>query len=393
MNPRVALGNNNPPVTIDDIVRTLKQTDVAADCKASSAEDLAAMEKWLADTADPPAQISSDAVHERMLEAIKKGRAIKAALDTTKDAKRSFLGTIYDNIGTFYKKQTYLIDARLMVMNQLHKDYSDKKAAEKKRKLEEEAAARRAAEEAAMRLAQDAERTRNEAEGQRRLAEQAADLAKQARELAVGAVAEAQADLAEARSEGAKIKAKIADLRADFARRRKDKDATATREAEEAARAALQAEVDTIAKRITDAEAALAARKAEADEARRKQREAEEREAEEQRRVREAQRIEKAHLDEAVRHEKSAAKIEEKMAGPQADLVRTRTEHGAVGTVARQWFYDITDRSRLDKEALWPFIEEDALRVALRRWGMTQSEENRRMAGASIYEDTVGQVR
>jgi hypothetical protein len=392
-NPREAIGGNNPPMPIDDILAHAKTVDVPADLRAASKDDLDALTKWHAETDNPPPKITSDAVHERMLEAIKKGRAIKRNLDATKDLKRGFFGIMYDTIGNFYKKQTDLIDRRLAELNKLHKEYSDEKAAAEKKRLAEEAERKRAEEEAALRLAQDAERTKSDAESQRKLAEQAAELAAQARELAVGAVAEAQATLAEARRDGAMMKVKIADLRADFARRRKDKDATATKEAEDEARAALQSEIDAIAALIKNAEAEVATRKEEAEKAKREQREAEEREAAEQRKVREASRAQQAALDTAVRHEKSAAKIEEKIAGPDADLVRTRTEHGAVGTLARQWHYEVQDRSRLDKEALWPFIDEDAIRVALRKWGMQQAPENRKMAGASIYEDTAGQVR
>jgi hypothetical protein len=393
MNPRIVPGSNNPPLTLEEIIAQLKRLDIAAELKAKSEEDLRALAEFLSDTANPPAKIQSKEVHEKVVESIKKGRAIKKKMTDSRDTWRSPFGQSYDEVNGFYNKRTDEADRRITELNKLHKDFSDQEAAKERDRLRREAEEKRAAEEAAMRLAQDAERTKGDAESARRMAEQAAELAAQARELAVGAVAEAQAVLFEARSDGARVKVKIADVRADFARRRKDKDPTATKEAEDTARAALQAEIDDIAERIKTAEAGLAARKAEADEAKRKQREAEEAEAAEERKTREAERNRRAALEEAVRHDKSASKIEEKVKGPDADLARVHTEHGAVGTLTRQWQCDITDDALLDKAALWPFISFDAKQAALRKWMLQQPQDRRKMAGASMYEDTVGSVR
>ena len=91
--------------------------------------------------------------------------------------------------------------------------------------------------------------------------------------------------------------------------------------------------------------------------------------------------------------EKRADKIATVVAGPEAELARTRSEPGAVSTLSRRWESGIVDRTKLDKDALWPFIHGDALEAALYKWMMAQPQDKRVMAGASMEEVTSGQTR
>jgi hypothetical protein len=103
-----------------------------------------------------------------------------------------------------------------------------------------------------------------------------------------------------------------------------------------------------------------------------------------------------AHQDAAADHAVAAevAKVDEMIAGDKlrdaevqaaarpADMVRTRTETG-MATMAKEAFAEVLDKTKLDKEALWPFINEEEIRKALRAWARTTSFKAQ-MAGAAI---------
>jgi hypothetical protein len=54
-----------------------------------------------------------------------------------------------------------------------------------------------------------------------------------------------------------------------------------------------------------------------------------------------------------------------------ADLVRTRTDTGALVTMAQVGYVEIVDADLLDKNKLWPFLSMDAKEKALRAWAKT----------------------
>ena len=373
-------GHNNPPVTIADMMAE----KYAALCVDQT--------EVLKDFANPPDKIPNDVVHGKVLDGIKKLRAIKSKLTDARDAERKPYGDAYDQVNGFFNFRIEPLDKVLKQANGLHKDYADRKALEEKRRLEEEAEKKRAAEREALRLAEDAQRTKNDLESAQRNAETLADIARQAREYASSEVQIAQADLAQANAEHAQLKSRLAEIDLDFANRRKDKDPTATEDNRRAAREELRAASDAIKAKISDCEKLLAERKAEAEEAKRRQRQADEEAAELARRQKAATRDVRDHMETAVKADKAATKLEDKAAGPEADLARARTEHGAVGTVGRRWVAEIIDDTKLDTKALWPFIDHEAKRVALYKWMMQQAPENRKMAGARMDQDTVGYV-
>lgn len=66
-----------------------------------------------------------------------------------------------------------------------------------------------------------------------------------------------------------------------------------------------------------------------------------------------------------------------------ADIMRARTDDGVLSTVAREGYAEIVDATKLDKEALWPFISLDAKEKALRQWAKAQGHRTE-MPGASV---------
>lgn len=74
-----------------------------------------------------------------------------------------------------------------------------------------------------------------------------------------------------------------------------------------------------------------------------------------------------------------------------ADIVRTRVDDALV-TMGTEPYAEIEDRTLLDKEALWAFINEDALAKALRAWAKVHGH-NKQMAGAAIGKRSKSVVR
>lgn len=66
-----------------------------------------------------------------------------------------------------------------------------------------------------------------------------------------------------------------------------------------------------------------------------------------------------------------------------ADMTRTRLDTGAVATMAQVPFVQIDDATKLDMAALWPFLKEDHILMALKAWAKTKSHKTP-MAGATI---------
>lgn len=75
-----------------------------------------------------------------------------------------------------------------------------------------------------------------------------------------------------------------------------------------------------------------------------------------------------------------------------ADMTRTRLDTGAVATMAQVPFVQIDDATKLDMAALWPFLKEDHILMALKAWAKTKSHKTP-MAGATIELRNKGQVR
>lgn len=373
-------GHNRPPA---DMVGDLQ--DKYKDLLDRMAE--------LADAAkQAPETIADDITHAKVIELAKAMRkAEREADDRRRDEIEPFKAA-GETVNGFFKSRIDPLEKLRRVITERHEAYAQRKAAAEKRRLEEEAEKRRRAEQEALAAAQEAQRTRLNAEAAQRECEMLADFARDSRNAAASKVQLAAADLADAKLAEAQINARLLAIDADFARRRQEKQEATLEERSEARRADAEALVAAKAKR-QEADTRLRLAREEEAEERRKQIEAERQAAEQRRLAAAAGREERQQMDAAVREDRRAAKIEDKAGGPEADLARTRSEHGAVGTLARRWVSRVTDRTALDKAALWPFINGEAIEAALWKWMMAQTPEKRVMAGAVMTEETEGVVR
>ena len=374
------IGDNKPPATIaDDLAERFKEH------LDRHAELIEAGHK-------APETIGDDETHKKVVELAKEMRSLELVLENNRELEREPHKKMIDAVNGWFKSRIDPLETLRKKLQQRHKEYSERKAAEEKRRIEEEAERKRQAEREALRLASEASATRIISDQASADAKQLADEAKASREAATSDLEIATADAADARAKSAAIWAKLLAIDADHARRRKAGE-TIPGELATAEKGDLPDQLKAAKAAVAAADEALKKAREAAAEAKRKQQEADRQAEEAKRTASAAKREEQAHLGDAIRADKSATKLEERASGPAADLARVRSEHGAVGTLQRQWQSRIVDRAKLDKNALWPFIHEDAIAAALWKWMMAQPAEKRVMAGAAISEETIGTVR
>jgi hypothetical protein len=102
-------------------------------------------------------------------------------------------------------------------------------------------------------------------------------------------------------------------------------------------------------------------------------------------------------LDHAIATETAATKAEQTVAVAQkaaeakpAELARTRTELGALGTLQEVWLFRDLERDNLDLALLRPHLSIACLEQAVRSYIKTGG---RQCAGVTIYQDTALRVR
>lgn len=382
MTPARGIGDNRPPETIADELAVKYAADIAVLNDAIGAAERA------------PGKIddNDDETAGGVIELVKKMRTVELKIEKYKDLELEQPKKVVEQIRGFFTKTVERSEVLRKKLNAVHKDYADRKAAAEKKRLEEEEAKRREEAEAARRRQQAAADTKRDAQfafdEMNRLARDATEArasAQTGQELANAVLAEAKAALS-------KVKAEVASKAAEYANRELDGTAVSAEE-KASAKADLEARLAASRKAVSDAEDELRAARQRALAAKEEERRRDEEARAAARQVTAAIRDEKGHADEATRHERVADKIAAKVDGPEADLARTRSIHGAVGTLTRRWTATVVDRAALDKEALWPFIQGDAISAALWKWMQTQPPEHRKMTGALMQEETEGQVR
>lgn len=157
------------------------------------------------------------------------------------------------------------------------------------------------------------------------------------------------------------------------ARRAAEERQRRAQEAAEAARIAREAEEKRIAEERAAAESAAAAARA------RKQ---ENIEAHQERAAEHEAAANEAAVDQMIAND-AATQARHATMVKTADLTRTRHETGVMSTMRQVPYVEIVDRTKLDKEALWPFIRDDELLKALKAYGRTTSHK-KPMEGAII---------
>ena len=373
-------GHNNPPASIvDDLADRYKSLlDQFAEVKAA-AESV-------------PDEVNDDATQSKVAELIKKLRFVEKTLDGARELEREPHAKKVTEVNGFFKTRIEPLEKLRKRIGEVSDAYLKRKAAAEARRLQEEEDRRREAARVATERAQEAERTKNAASSAVNEYENQMNAARLARAEATSDVEKAQAAVAAAKADVLKVRAEIANQNATFAQRiQAGEEVTPSEKAEKRAEfepklAAAKAAVETAETELQEAKDTAKAAKAAQDKIDEDLRNA-------KKEVKTAERDVTQHLNEAVREEKRADKIADVVAGPEADLARTRSEHGAVSTLTRKWTSEIRNRDLLDKEALWPFINGEALEAALWKWMMAQAEDKRFMGGAIMQEETHGQTR
>lgn len=380
MNDAPTLGHNNPPQTIADEL-TQKFPD-----------EIKRYEELMSSAKTAPADIKDDVMHKDMVELAKSMRSLEIVLENNREIEREPWKAKVDAVNGWFKSKLDPLESLRKTIQTRHKDYAERKAAAEKKRLEEEAERKRAQEREALRLAQDAEASKATAAQAAEAARIAADEASLQREAATTDLERAQADYHEARANQARIWAKITEIDADIAQRRKSGEKISNDDVI-AMRGDLPKQIAEARDATNAADRKLKESRLAASEARRKVQEAQRIEDETAREVKAADREVRSHFDEAERLDRSASKIEKVVTGPDSDLARVRSEHGAVGTLQRKWVCEVVDFNQLDRDALWPFINGAAIEAALWKWMMAQPLDRRVMKGARIFIDQTGVVR
>jgi colicin import membrane protein len=98
-----------------------------------------------------------------------------------------------------------------------------------------------------------------------------------------------------------------------------------------------------------------------------------------------------ARIEAAVATDQAEAAYVDTLARP-ADIMRNRGADGTLTTMAREFYAEIEDAAKLDKNALWPFISLDAKEKALRQWAKNTGHRQQ-MPGAKIGDRPKSVVR
>jgi chromosome segregation ATPase len=359
---RFGIGGNQPPQTTAD------------ELAEKYAKEIADAQELFHAAQSAPEAVKDDITEGKVSELIKKIRTLKNLLDRDRKSEKEPWDKKVSEVNGFFNTTIEQLERWQKTLNQRSQEYLTEKAEAEKRRLREEEETKNAAKSAldeADRLARDAESAKAAATSEQEIA---------------------TADVAGAKAKLAHVRLKIANLAAEFARRAKDGN-PASDEEKAASRAGCDAGLASAKSAIMAAEEALEMAREKARQAKAELKRAEEEALAQKRAVSAAEREQSAALKSAVRFDISANKLAEKAGGPEADLARTRSLHGAVSTLARRWTCRVIDRTKLDKDALWPFIHEDAISAALFKWMQAQAEEKRAMPGAVIEQEIEGQTR
>lgn len=380
---------------MNDIVRGIGDNLPPPDLKSTIEERYHSSLTQVAELLDAAATVPdelNDETQPKCAELIKKIRFAETTLDGARKLEKEPFDQSVKLINGLFNTRIDKLEAARKILNDRSEAYLKRKAAAEARRLQEEEDKRREAARIALERAQEAERTKNVASVAVNEFEALANDAKMARASAGSDIEKAQARIATAKAEIAKIKAEIANENAKFAQRvQAGEEVTADEKAQK--RVHYEGVLAGAKGELEEAEGELRTAREAAAEARRKQDQIDENLRNAKKEVKTAERDVKEHIGEAVREEKRADRIADVVAGPEAELARTRSEHGATSTLSRKWTSTIIDRDKLDKNALWPHINGDALDAALWKWMMAQPKDKRVMAGARIEEETIGQTR
>lgn len=384
INPRATMGGNKPPIE-----KPAKPIDIHADLDERYPQIDARAKELTATAETVPSVIGDDDTCGKAQELVKQIRVHVSTCKATRKIEKEpyddggkaisgWFGKRFEVLdGDLKDKVTGRIDAYLKKKEdeeRIRREEEARKAREEsERKLKEaqEAEQRRIeAEAAAERARQEEERAKAEKERQLKEAREAEERARVAREQEK--IAEAARKEREAREAREALERKAAEARQKeideaAAAKRAEEEAERKRKAEEA-RAAEQTRIDALRKEREAEERKAEEARAAATEERRKQREAEEARQVASSEAKDASKDERTAFKAAERHDKQAVRHDIAAQGSAADLARTRSEYGTVGTLAERMTYRIVDFDKIPLERLRPYLNPDAIEAAVFRF-------------------------
>ena len=372
--------HNQPPVSlIDELADRYKpQLDQFSELKHA------------AETA--PDVIPDEETHAKVAELIKKMRFCEKTLDGARELERDPFAKKVTEVNAFFKTRIEPLERLRKALNDRSQAFLEKKAIAERKRLQEEEDRRREEARVAMERAQESERAKNAATAAANELENLATQLRTARATATTEVDSCAVAVAEAKVGVQNVRSQIANLNAEFAVRiQKGEEVTPAEKTE--ARTKFEALLTEAKGKLEAAEEALKAAKQKAADAKVAQDKIDEDLRNAKKEVKTAERDEKAHVDTALKSEKRADKIAEVVAGPEADLSRERSEHGAVSSLGERWKCTVTNPKLLPMEILWPLISTDEKEKAARAWMNLQPPENRSMPGTVMEIETYAATR
>lgn len=370
---RHGLGGNNPPSDIDAFGQQILER---------YPEDFSKAKRLLEAEERLPAEVSDDETSGKLGDFIKQVKTAYKGLENIRSAEKEVYLEGGRKVDGFFKKHTDKLKSLVAKAEAVNAAYLQKKKDEEKRRLEEEAEKKRLEAEAQIREAQrkqrEAEEKRKEAEAAERKAREEAE--QREREIRAKAEEERKAKQAEID----RLEKEKADAEADR------KAAKAKEDADAAELVAAKEREAALKKKLADAEKELKAvdkaEKAELKEVRADVAEIEDAALELSRQARQDQKESDKLLDAAVRTEKQADKFDKLSEASAADLARTRGDQGSLSTIRTEWVGTITNREKLDKEALWAHLKLEDIQIALNAW--VKANPGKEMLGAFIRQET-----
>lgn len=358
---RHGIGGNNPPTDAEIFADKMRGI---YDHTLSHAEKLIAAEDRI------PEVINDDEMAGKVSDFIKQVKSCDKALDAAREGEKApFLAASRMVDGFFNKFRDDL--------KKLSKKAADPLAAYQKKKEDE---ARREREEAAERKRLEAEATLREAERKRKEAEEKERLAREENERIQREAAARQKAIEDAAAaEKKRQEDEIARLKAE-----KDAQDKADKEKQAELKRQLEEANEKLKQVKAEEKAALKEVKAETEAAEdavheiAKQAKADNREA-------------NKLLDTAVRTDRQADKLDKLAGQSAAELARVRGSEGSIATVRTEWVATLTERDKLDLEALRQHISEDALQIAINSWA--KANNGKHLRGAYCREENTAVVR
>lgn len=353
--------------------------------------DLAEVQPLLDTAKTVPERIDDDPTQKKAADLVRKMADLQRRLDTDLDIEKKPLEDDVKIIKATFNNPWDLLETQRKAVKVLTTDYTRRKDDAEKKRLAEIEAKKREEERVALQLAQEADTAKQNAARAVDAFEQQSNAARIAKASATDAVQIAEADLLEAKSKVGKVRAEGLQIKADYAVMAKNKEAV-----DETERTARQekykTDLEAAQAEVTRCEGLLQTAKDNAAEAKRIADAAEASLKTANKDLRAATSDATQHFTTAVRADREATKIGERIAGPS--LGRVVSDHGTGAGAMRNWKCDLVDVAAVPLETLRHLIDPEALRVAGRKWmlGQPANTKARQMPGFSMYEDDVGVI-